>query len=244
MKKLASLAGVSVRALHYYDEIGLLRPDSRSEKGYRYYGEAAAVRLQQILFFRELGFSLDDIKRIMAQPDFDTLEALESHRKLLLKKAERTQRLLETVDRTLKKLKGETKMKINEYYEGFSDEQIERYRREVRERWGERMLEESESRVMGMGKDKFAALQAEGGLIFKAVSDNMAKGAESPEVQELIQRWRDWLENFAPYSDEAVLGLGQEYSRNPEFAAFYRKIHPELPGFLTRAIEYYCRKSK
>jgi hypothetical protein len=87
-------------------------------------------------------------------------------------------------------------------------------------------------------------LQAEGGAIFKAISDNMAKGYDSVDVQEQIAKWRQWLENFHHYSDEAVLGLGQTYSRHPEFAKFFRKIHKDLPEFITRAIEYYCANKK
>ena len=244
VKKLAELAGVSVRTLHYYDELGLLKPKSRSANGYRYYDEEAVVRLQQIMFFRELDFSLDEIRNIISQPDFNVLEALQSHRILLTKKAERINELLATVDKTIRNLKGETEMQIKEYYQGFSDEQIEKYRQEVRERWGDDTLKTSEARVIGMGKEKFAALQAEGGSIFKAISDNMFRGFGSAEVQELVARWRQWLENFATYSDEAVLGLGQAYSQHPEFAKFFRKYHKDLPEFLTKAIEYYCTSKK
>lgn len=244
VKKLADLAGVSVRTLHYYDEAGLLKPKSRSASGYRYYGEEAVVRLQQIMFFRELGFSLDEIGKIISRPDFDVLEALQSHRTLLAKKAERIDELLTTVDKTIKKLKGAVKMQIKEYYQGFSDEQIEKYREEVRQRWGEKTLQESEERVIKMGKAKFTALQAEGGKIFQSISDNMPKGYDSRVVQAQVAEWRQWLENFHHYSDEAVLGLGRMYSQSPEFAEFFRKIHRDLPKFLTKAIEYYCTHQK
>ncbi len=242
IKKLAEFAGVSVRTLHYYDEVGLLQPEYRTRNGYRHYGEAAAVRLQQIMFFRELGFGLDEIKNIMSRPYFNVLEALETHRALLTKKAERIGELLQTVDLTIKKIKGEAMMSIKEYYQGFSDEQIEKYRQEVKERWGEDVLRESEARVKKMGKQQFAALQAEGGVIFKTIADNMDKGFDSPIVQEQVAKWRQWLENFGHYSDEAVLGLGRAYSQDPRFAAFYRKINKDLPEFLTKAIVYYCEK--
>jgi hypothetical protein len=174
------------------------------------------------------------------QPDYDSLEALQSHRTLLMKRAERVDVLITTVDKTINQLKGGNTMQIKEYYEGFSDEQMERYRNEVKKRWGKKTLTESEARVTGMGKEKFTALQVEGDIIFKALGDNMPKGAHSQEVQALIARWRLWLEYFYHYSDEAVLGLGQAYSQHPEFAAFFKKYHEELPQFLTRAIEYYC----
>lgn len=244
IKKLASLAGVSVRTLHYYDQIGLLKPESRSNSGYRFYGKEAALGLQQIMFFRELGFHLEDIKKIVTQPGFDRLEALKSQRSLLRKEAERIDELIRTVDRTIGQMKGEAKVDIKEYYEGFSDEKIERYREEVRKRWGEKTLRDSEERVIKMGKEKFAGLQAEGGKIFQAIADNMAKGPESPFIQAEVKKWRAWLENFSHYPDEAVLGLGRVYSQNEEFAAFFRRIHKDLPEFLTKAIEYYAEAKK
>jgi hypothetical protein len=139
-------------------------------------------------------------------------------------------------------MKGEIEMSIKDYYKGFSDEQIEKYRQEVRERWGDDTLKESEARVMKMGKEKFAALQAEGGAIFRAISENIGKGYNSQAVQEQVAQWRRWRENFSHYSDEAVLGLGQAYSQHPDFAVFFRKINKNLPEFMTRAIEYYCAK--
>jgi MerR family transcriptional regulator, thiopeptide resistance regulator len=243
-KQLAESAGISVRALHYYDSIGLLIPEFRSPNRYRQYGEEAVIRLQQIRFFRELDFSLKEILQILSQPDFSVLEALQSHRLLLLKRADRIQELLSTVDRTLNKLRGETTMEIKEYYQGFSEEQIEQYREEVRRRWGEKTLEDSEKRILKMGKQSFTTLQAEGGKIFQTISDNMSGGFDSQVVQAQVERWCQWLENFHHYSDEAILGLGREYSQNPEFAKFFEKFHKDLPGFLTRAIEYYCAHPK
>jgi MerR family transcriptional regulator, thiopeptide resistance regulator len=242
VKQLAEFAGVSVRTLHYYDEVGLLKPEYRARNGYRYYSEAAVVRLQQIMFFRELGFGLDEIKEIMSRPNFNVMEALEGHRDLLKKQSERLSELLRTIDSTLKTLKGEKEMTIKEYYQGFSDEQIEQYRNEVRERWGEDTLKDGEARVMKMGKAKFAALQAEGGAIFKSIADNINKGFDSPFVQNQVALWRQWLENFSHYSDEAVLGLGQAYSQDKRFAAFFRKINKGLPEFLSKAIAYRFEK--
>jgi MerR family transcriptional regulator, thiopeptide resistance regulator len=242
VKQLADSAGISVRTLHYYDQIGLLKPESYSPSGYRQYDDQAVIRLQQIMFFRELGFSLGEVQKIVTQPGFDVVEALQSHRSLLKKKAARVRDLLATVDRTISKINGEIEMEIKEYYQGFSDEQIERYRQEVRQRWGDKALRESDARVLSMGKEKFAAVGAEGNAIFQAISDNMDRGFDSPEVQAQIDKWRLWLEHFASYSNEALAGLGRMYSEHPEFAKNFReKYHPDLPQFLTRAIEYYCR---
>ena len=244
VNQLARLAGISVRTLHYYDELGILKPATRGENRYRHYGEDAVIRLQQIMFYRELGFSLEEIKEIVSRPDFNVLDALESHREMLQEKAARIDNLLATIDKTIGKIKGENEMQIKEYYEGFSDEQIEKYRQEARQRWGEKTIADSEARVLKMGKKKFAELQARGGEFFKSIADNMAKGHDSPEVQKLVAQWRQWLENFAHYSDEAVLGLGQAYSQHPDFAKFFSKIHKDLPPFLTRAIEHYYSQNK
>ena len=135
-------------------------------------------------------------------------------------------------------------MKIKEYYQGFSDEQIEKYREEVRRRWGEKTLRESDERIIKMGKGKFAELQAEGGKIFQIISANMSEGYDSALIQAQVSSWRQWLENFHHYSGEAILGLGRAYSQNHEFAGFFRKYHANLPEFLTEAIEYYCAHKK
>lgn len=242
VRQLARMAGVSVRTLHYYDQIGLLRPSSHRPNGYREYGDDAVIELQQILFFRELGFGLKDILRILGSPDFNVREALESHRLLLEKKAERIAELLRTVDKTIQRIEGERDMDIKEYYEGFSDAQIEEYRSEARRRWGEEKVAESEASVLKMGKERMREIQAEGGAVFQALADLMPRGVESPEVQEQITKWREWLEHFSTYSDEAVLGLARMYSEDERFAAFYQKYHPDLPAFFTRAVEHYCAR--
>jgi DNA-binding transcriptional MerR regulator len=239
VKQLAKLAGVSVRTLHYYDQLGLLKPDRR-RNGYRQYGPAAALRLQQILFFRELGFPLAEVREILARPDFDVLAALTSQKELLAQRAGRLQQLLATVDRTMASIKGERDMAIKEYYEGFGDDQVENWRREARERYGEKAVAESEHRVLKMGKERFAAVQKEIDAVYKEVVANMDKGPASPEVQALVKKWRQWLENFAHYTDEMALGLARMYSSDERFADFYRKYHQDLPAFWTKAIEVSC----
>jgi len=243
VRQLADLAGVSVRTLHYYDQIGLLKPSSHSENGYRYYDESSAILLQQVLFFRELGFTLDEIRTIVGQPGFDVRRALEEHRVLLSKRADRIAVLLQTVDKTIKKIEGEIDMETREYYEGFSDARIEEYRKEARQRWGEDTVRDSESRVLKMGRQRMTELQAEGGAIFQTLAELMPKGAASLEVQEQVAKWREWLEHFSTYSDEAVLGLARMYSEDSRFATFFAKYHPDLPAFFTRAVEHYCSKT-
>ena len=122
VNKLAKLSGVSVRTLHFYDEIGLLKPAYYGDNNYRYYEEAQLLILQQILFFRELGFQLSDIQGIISSPDFDKVKALKSHRKILEKNLSQTKILIETVDKTIARLRGKETMKDEELYYGFDSE--------------------------------------------------------------------------------------------------------------------------
>jgi len=239
IKKLADIAGISVRTLHYYDEIGLLKPQFRRDNGYRYYGEKEVILLQQIMFFRELGFSLDEIRSFISNPGFDVTEALKQHKKLLIKKDKRLKDLVNNVERTISNMGKQSGMNIKEFYQGFSKKQIEKYREEVKLRWGSKTLEESEKRVLDMGREKFIALQAEGGKIFKAIMESMSEGYDSRYVQDLIVEWRKWLENFHHYSDEEVVELGRAYSQHPDFIRFFQQYSDDLPIFLTRAIEHY-----
>jgi DNA-binding transcriptional MerR regulator len=120
VKQVAGMSGVSVRALHFYDETGLLKPAYCGANGYRFYEEPQLLKLQQILFYRELGFELKRIKRVLGRRDFEKIAALESHRKVLEQNLARTHRLIETIDKTIKHLKGTRKMKNEEMFAGFS----------------------------------------------------------------------------------------------------------------------------
>src|SRR5512146_940272 len=131
VKQRSKIAGITPRALHYYDEIGLLKPSRVGENGYRYYGEESLLRLQQILFYRELGIPLEDVKKIMGRRDFDVLGALHSHKDALQKQVARLNRLIHTVDNTINHLKGNTTMSNKAYFEGFSDEQQAEYEKEA-----------------------------------------------------------------------------------------------------------------
>ncbi len=141
VKQLADLAGVSPRTLHYYDQIGLLRPEKVARNGYRCYDDPAMLRLQQILFFKELGFSLEQIREIMDQPGFDLQLALQLHKAGLQERLERLKRLIATVDKTILNLEGAYPMKKRQYFEGFSEEKQKQYEQEIRQRYGDKAFE-------------------------------------------------------------------------------------------------------
>src|ERR1043165_9027093 len=137
VKQVARMSGVSVRTLHFYDEVGLLKPARVGANGYRFYNEPQLLTLQQILFYRELGFELKQIKRILGRPDFDRIAALESHRKILRKNLTRTKKLIQTIDQTTEHLKGKKKMKTQEMFAGFNAEQQARHEKYLIDRFGE-----------------------------------------------------------------------------------------------------------
>jgi DNA-binding transcriptional MerR regulator len=241
VKQLANGAGVTVRTLHYYDEIGLLRPSFIKDNGYRYYEEKELLKLQQILFFRELEFPLDDIVRIVNTPDFNMLEALADQRKLLEMKRRRLDALLYTIDNTLKRLgKGEN-MSSNDLFASFSDSQIEQYKVEVKEKWGHtEAYQQSVERTKGWTKNDFERIKEEGQAITLALSKSMAKGVASAEVQGQIERHFQYINQFYACSYEMYRALGNMYSEDQRFADNYNKVAPHLAEFMRDAIAYYC----
>lgn len=146
VKQLATIAGVSTRTLHYYDEIGLLKPSAVGDNGYRYYDETCMLRLQQILFFREMDFNLADIQEIINQPDFDMIQALSGHKENLYGQLAYLEKLLATIDNTISHIKGKLEMKPNELFEPFSEEKQKEYEEEVRQRYGDKELKVSQQR--------------------------------------------------------------------------------------------------
>src|SRR4029434_6426989 len=139
VKQVAAMSGVSVRTLHFYDETGLLKPAYYGANGYRFYEEPQLLTLQQILFYRELGFELKQIERILNRADFEKIAALQSHRKVLQKNAARTRQLIVTIDKTIEHLKGKTKMKSHEMFAGFDPEQQAKHEQYLIERYGDGM---------------------------------------------------------------------------------------------------------
>jgi DNA-binding transcriptional MerR regulator len=240
VKQLANMAGVSIRTLHFYDQVGLLKPAAHGENGYRYYSEKAALRLQQIMFFKELDFSLDEIKTIIDRPQFDLLQALNAHRAALQERARRLERLLHTVDKTIMHLEGELEMSQKQLFEGFSEEKQKQYEQEIRRRYGDKAFE-GVTDWNSYTPEQKTRIKAESEAIYRDLVSAMPKGYDSPEVQAIIGRWHQHLRYFYEPSVERLQGLGHMYNEDPEFSATFRKIHPDLPPFLEQAITFYCQ---
>jgi MerR family transcriptional regulator, thiopeptide resistance regulator len=240
IKQLSTLAGVSVRTLHFYDQIGLLTPQRVKENNYRFYTRESLLKLQQILFYRELEFSLEQISSLLNQPGFDLVAALESHREALGKKVQRLTTLMETIDHTISNLKGQKDMTQTQYFKGFSDKQQAEYEKEAAERWDPIVVHESNRRYKQLNRAEKDALMAKGEHITLAIRDAMPKGVASPEVQQLVGEWQQHIGFFNDCTDEILLGLGRLYVEDDRFKAFYDRIHPDLAQFLYSAIKIYC----
>ncbi|MCL4560561.1 MAG: MerR family transcriptional regulator [Chloroflexi bacterium] len=240
VKQLADLAGISPRTLHYYDEIGLLKPTSVRENGYRCYGEAALLRLQQILFYKELDLGLQEIRSILDSPNFDVIAALKSHRDALQGRVKRMERLIQTVDQTILHLRGETEMSQPQYFAGFNEARQKQYEQEIQRRFGERAFEDTID-WKSYSPEKQAAILAEGEAIYRDLAANIDKGAASSEVQQIIARWHRHLRYFYEPSVERLRVLALLYNEHPDFLETFTRIDPRLPEFLKQAIETYCQ---
>jgi DNA-binding transcriptional MerR regulator len=238
---VSELAGVTPRTLHHYDEIGLLKPTRVEANGYRYYDEQALLRLQQILFFRELGFDLDKIKQIMAKPDFDLVSALQTHRYRLQARQLHTQRLIRTVDATISHLVGEVSMSEKKIFEGFSEEKQKEYEKQAIENWGDG-VKQSIKLWNSYGKDEQQRILEEGGKIFKEIAEQMPHGPESDEAQAGIAKWHQHLRYFYEPTFDILRGLGDTYNDHAEFRATFTAIDPDLPAFLQKAMNFYVDK--
>jgi DNA-binding transcriptional MerR regulator len=249
VKEVAKLSGVTVRALHHYDQVGLLKPAQVGENGYRYYGREELLRLQQILFHRELELPLEAIADVLDQPGFDRLDALRRHRKTLSKKATRYRRLIKTLDRTLAALEGDTQMKDEDLYKGFAPEKQAQYEAELIDRFGEQArasIEASKAALKSWSKSdwersgrEYAEVEAGMG---KALADGLPANSEA--VQSLIRRHHGWVAlmwNRKP-SGEAYAGLGQMYLDHPDFHARYEAVQPGLAEYMAEAMRAFAER--
>jgi DNA-binding transcriptional MerR regulator len=252
VKELAQLSGVSVRTLHFYDDIGLLKPARVGENQYRYYEEEQLLALQQILFFRELGFELKKIQAIVGRTGFDRFEALRAHREVLLEEQARMGELISTIDQTLAKLKGgkrmKNRMKDKDLYQGFAPEKQAEYEEYIKNRFGvdnEAWLE-SQKRVKKFTKSDWEKNGKEWDAICRDLAAELAKGAAaaSAPVQAVIRRHHSWIKKFWTPKREAYTGLGQGYTGfewKQAFAAHDPK-HPKLAIFMADAMRVFATR--
>jgi MerR family transcriptional regulator, thiopeptide resistance regulator len=239
VKRLASLAGVTPRTLRYYDRIGLLKPDSVGANGYRHYGKEAILKLQQILFYRELDMPLEEIRDLITRPDFDVVHALQAHRASLQERSNRLGTLIRTIDGTVNYLEGKQDMNNEEFFEGWTEEKQPQFEQEIRQKYGEHAMDE----VIDWNsytKVKKAIIMAEGEANMQSMAFLMYLPPNSLEVQEAVARWHQHMKYFYDPSIERMRGLGQMYVDDPRFNTMYEKVRKGLALFMKQAINVYC----
>jgi Predicted transcriptional regulators len=240
VKEVADLVGISVRTLHHYDEIGLLIPEETTDSGYRIYSERNLEQLQQILFFRELGFPLRQIKAIVTSPTFDKREALEMHRQMLLEKRRKLDQLLQTVERTIRHDKGEIRMSQQEKFKGF-DFSTNPYEDEARQRWGDKAVDESNAKMNKMKENgELEAFQNEMNEVYQKLASVRQEDPASEASQEAVGKWYELLNRMGSYSPEAFKGLGQMYVDDERFTQNIDQFGEGLAVFMRDAMAIYA----
>ena len=238
IKEFADLTGVSVRTLHYYDEIGLLRPAFVDRvTGYRFYDENSLLRMQEILFYRELDFSLKSIGEVLSSPNYDKSKALTEQKHLLTLKKERLERLIAAIDSAVK---GENVMKA------FNNSEFEKYKAEAREKWGNTdAYKQHEEKTSNYSKQKWNTLAEGMDCIMEEFSLCMKNGTapDSAEAQNLVKTLQNHItENYYLCTNEILAGLGQMYVADERFKNNIDQHGQGTAAFICKAIEIYCKK--
>ncbi|HTE00944.1 MAG TPA: MerR family transcriptional regulator [Mucilaginibacter sp.] len=246
VKQIARLAGVSVRTLHLYDKIGLLKPAVRTRANYRQYSDIELLRLQQVLFYRELDFPLKEITEILNDPNFDLVRALAGHKTALTKRRDRLNTLLKTIDKTIVNLKNKTMNNAEELYEGLPKEQAAAWRKDAIDKWGEDTVVRSEKALKEMDKLDLERLKAEQKEIAQKLSMLAEKDPESDEVQEQIARHYANIRSFWGVTDptdlkaETYKGLAELYVADQRYTAMDGKTAPKFAAFMRRGMIYFA----
>jgi DNA-binding transcriptional MerR regulator len=242
VKQLSMLAGVTPRTLRHYHKLGLLKPEAVGVNRYRYYGDESVLHLQQILFYRELDFPLEQIKRIINHPGFDLLTALEEHRRALEQRVEHTSRLIQAVDDTILHLKGKKEMSKKQLFEAFSDEQQEEYARQAEQMYDAETVHASNRKWKAYSAEEKKRILEEGSRIYTDLIALIPQGPGNPEVQACIERWRKHMDYFWTPKLEQLQGLADLYNNSPDFKANFDKMDPRLATFMHEAVEIYVKR--
>lgn len=246
IQKLAKLASISTRTLRYYDEIAILKPARINSSGYRIYGQNQVDQLQQIMFYKELGVGLDEIKEILADSDFDETKALLAHKSRLIEKRAQIDSLIQNVEQTIAYHEGRTIMKNDDKFKGFKqskvDENEKKYGKEIREKYGNDTVDLSNKKMMGMTQEDFDKTDRLAKLIIETLVEAMdsQQRPDSEIAQKAVSYHKEWLCLYWPkYSKEAHQGLGEMYVGDQRFTQYYDQHKEGMAAFLRDAINYY-----
>lgn len=245
IQALARLSGVTSRTLRYYDEIGLLKPARIASSGYRFYGQTEVDLLQQILLYRELGFSLAQIRSLLYEQHFDWEEAFTEHLCSLKERRVRLDRLIESVTHSLSALRGETEMDNRKRFDAFKEEMIEEneqhYGQEIRSRYGDQVVEAANAKLRGASEEQYKDMGALATACHEALQGAFIDGdPSSPLAQKACDLHRRWLTFYYPaYTKEYHRGLGELYVRDERFKATYERLGEGCAQFFCDAIMIY-----
>jgi DNA-binding transcriptional MerR regulator len=246
IKKLAELSGVTRRTLRYYDEVGLLKPNSINSSGYRVYTQKEIDKLQQILFYRKLGVGLKDIQKFVNSEEFDELKTLQEHHKKLLLEKEQLISLINNVEKTIMSKERKIKMTNEEKFGGFKkrliNENEEKYGQEIRKLYGEDTVKKSNERVKNMNKEDHENMKKVEDELIKTLQEAMKSGDPAGELaQKAADLHRQWLSFYwGSYSKEAHAGLVRMYVTDERFKQYYDdKNQPGTAEFLREAVLLY-----
>jgi len=251
VKKISELSGVTVRTLHFYEELGLLKPAYHGSNGYRYYEEKELLQLQQILFFKQLGFSLKQIQKVVGRSDFDQLAALYSHKKSLTQEWEKIGQLLKTIENTIKHVKGKKKMKDQEIFDGFNISLVKKAKGSESYATAEEIVGKSVKNptkriedVEKRGKAFYENVTQTTHAIFGDLVHCIEKGLDpaSAEVQRIIAEHHAFAEKIQNATQEVYKAMAQLYREHPEFRKQLDPFHPKLAEFMAEAMEVFAKK--
>ena len=250
VQKLGKLAGISTRTLRYYDEIGILKPARISSSRYRIYGQNEVERLQQILFYRELGIKLETIKDIATSPTFDGAKALKEHRTELLDKRAQLDLLIANVEKTISSTEGRMTMSNNEKFEGFKQKMVDdnekKYGKEIREKYGDDTINKSNAKVKNMTQEQYDEVTRLAEEVTTTLAEAFKTGDPASDLAQkaadLHKQWPTFY--WKEYSQEAHTGLAQMYVDDERFTAYYDKEVPGTAAFLRDAVHIYTGMKK
>jgi DNA-binding transcriptional MerR regulator len=246
--EVARLAHITVRTLHHYDRIGLMRASGRSEAGYRLYTEQDLERLQAVLLYRELGFGLSEIRALLAAPGFDRREALRAQRAQLARRSERLDAMLALIDKTLAAMDEGIPMERSDLFEVFGDSDPAEHEAEAEARWGETAAyKESARRTRRYAKDDWLRFKAESDDVTETIATLMDGGVapDDPRAADVAERHRLLIDAwFYPCPHEMHERLGRMYVEDARFTANYERIRPGMAQYLCDAIAANAARSR
>ena len=246
IQELSRMAGISTRTLRYYDETGLLKPARVTQAGYRYYGTPEVDRLQQILYYRERGFQLHTIQKILQDRDFNKLRAMEDHLAALKQRQEETAALIRTVEQTIRHMKGECQMADREKFKALKKSLVHgneiKFGAEARTKYGDAQVDAANKNMMGLSEEDFARWQALEQQILQELEQAVETGlsAHSKTGKCIAQLHRDWLRFTLPgYTPAQHKGIAALYVADERFTQYYDRRIPGCAQWLSDAVQHW-----